>query len=267
MADNKDELAARRLFRKRLDELATQYPQLIEPVQQERLAVALHPAEEIGAMARIPIGRGRGRPKGSGSIGADQVRLTVRIPRALFDRLEAYAEGRRFYRAGEGPKLAGCVREALEHYLVCPDKRQTKIVVPSALDSAQTANDALVENRQAEMFREAGNQVDGIPALERQASEEVSAGIDLPEGGEVEREGRGTGTEPEGNIRQTENRAIEPTVPSFDTAKYELGKLCPRGHDYHGTGKSLRRLPRHVCLQCDAEGARERRKARRQAVM
>jgi hypothetical protein len=55
-------------------------------------------------------------------------------------------------------------------------------------------------------------------------------------------------------------------VPTFDTTKYVLGKLCPRGHDYHGTGQSLRRLPRSVCLECDAEWARDRRRAKRQVT-
>jgi hypothetical protein len=55
-------------------------------------------------------------------------------------------------------------------------------------------------------------------------------------------------------------------IPAFDTTKYVLGKLCPRGHDYHGTGQSLRRLPKFVCLECDAERARERRQAQRKAT-
>src|SRR5262249_37785388 len=54
-------------------------------------------------------------------------------------------------------------------------------------------------------------------------------------------------------------------VPAFDTTKYVLGKLCPRGHDYYGTGHALRHLRRHVCLTCDAEQARARRKAQRKA--
>ena len=52
-------------------------------------------------------------------------------------------------------------------------------------------------------------------------------------------------------------------VPVFDVGKYVLGTLCPRGHDYHGTGQSLRHRRRHVCLACDAEQARARRKAQR----
>jgi hypothetical protein len=54
-------------------------------------------------------------------------------------------------------------------------------------------------------------------------------------------------------------------VPAFDVGKYVLGKLCPRGHDYHGTGHSLRHRRRHVCVTCDAEQARARRKAQCQA--
>jgi hypothetical protein len=41
MADNKDELEARRWFRLRLDELAQQYPHLTSPASQERLSTEL----------------------------------------------------------------------------------------------------------------------------------------------------------------------------------------------------------------------------------
>jgi Helix-turn-helix domain len=59
--------------------------------------------------------------------------------------------------------------------------------------------------------------------------------------------------------------AVHDQVPAFDTRKFSLGQLCPRGHDYAGTGQTLRRLPRHVCPACDAEQARERREAKRHA--
>ena len=35
----------------------------------------------------------------------------------------------------------------------------------------------------------------------------------------------------------------------FDETKYYLGKLCKRGHDYDGTGKSLRYMS-HNCVEC-----------------
>jgi hypothetical protein len=53
-------------------------------------------------------------------------------------------------------------------------------------------------------------------------------------------------------------------VPPFDTSRFVLGKLCPRGHEYYGTGKTLRRLFRHVCPACDVERTRAARKAKRE---
>jgi hypothetical protein len=55
------------------------------------------------------------------------------------------------------------------------------------------------------------------------------------------------------------------TGVEYDTEKYMLGKLCPRHHDYQGTGQSLLYKRNHVCLACDREKTRERRQARRKA--
>jgi hypothetical protein len=55
-------------------------------------------------------------------------------------------------------------------------------------------------------------------------------------------------------------------VPPFDTRKFVLGKLCPRGHEYYGTGQTLRRLFRHVCPACDVERTREARQAKREGT-
>ena len=52
-----------------------------------------------------------------------------------------------------------------------------------------------------------------------------------------------------------------PGVPSYDSAKDVLGKLCPRKHDYQGTGQTLLRLPQRVCRLCENEVKRERRQA------
>jgi hypothetical protein len=75
-------------------------------------------------MPRHPTGRPVGRPRGTSKLGTVK-RVTVHLPDALYARLEAYAEGRRFARGGS-PQLPTCVREAIEHYLICPQKRQTQ---------------------------------------------------------------------------------------------------------------------------------------------
>jgi uncharacterized protein with PIN domain len=38
----------------------------------------------------------------------------------------------------------------------------------------------------------------------------------------------------------------------YDSQKYQLGKLCKRGHDYQGTGRSLR-YKYYVCVECKRE--------------
>jgi len=48
-------------------------------------------------------------------------------------------------------------------------------------------------------------------------------------------------------------------IPSFNTDKCYLGKLCPRGHDYAGTGQSLRNLKGSYCLACNTEQVQAKR--------
>jgi hypothetical protein len=75
--------------------------------------------------------------------------------------------------------------------------------------------------------------------------------------------------------KATAVRVPEPLAPAFvsdsnalpyDTSKHYLGKLCPRRHDYNGTGQSLLRKTNHLCLACDRERAKERRQARHAAA-
>jgi hypothetical protein len=56
------------------------------------------------------------------------------------------------------------------------------------------------------------------------------------------------------------------TVPTYDTSKHYLGKLCPRRHDYNGTGQSLLRKTNHLCLACDCERAKARRQAKQRGT-
>ena len=177
-------------------------------------------------MPRKPTGRGRGRPLGSGQLGIegiDQKRLTIRLPMSLYEALEALAGQEHYTR--EEPDMARCVREALEHYLACPHRRQTKNVPHVSLaDNRQTRNTP-------ETLGDIRWQTENVP-------------------------------EPLGdNKRQTEK-----STPVYDNTKYVLGKLCPRGHDYQGTGQSLLRRVNLGCLECDKEKARERRQQKLQGA-
>src|SRR5687768_11450329 len=56
--------------------------------------------------------------------------------------------------------------------------------------------------------------------------------------------------------------------PGLDVTRYRLGKLCPQGHDYQGTGQSLRRQRQGDCVECGRVAKRAKRargKAKREA--
>ena len=41
------------------------------------------------------------------------------------------------------------------------------------------------------------------------------------------------------------------SITDFDPTRFKLGTLCKHGHDWNGTGKSLRCVkPRHDCVEC-----------------
>lgn len=55
------------------------------------------------------------------------------------------------------------------------------------------------------------------------------------------------------------------SLPPFDSARFYLGSLCKYGHDWHGTGRSLRRIASNDCPDCERQRQRPRYKARAKA--
>ena len=64
-------------------------------------------------------------------------------------------------------------------------------------------------------------------------------------------------------LASTPETPIEPLA--YDQKRFFLGSLCARGHDFHGTGQSLRRKDGRSCYRCHLDKAAERREERRQA--
>jgi signal transduction histidine kinase len=54
--------------------------------------------------------------------------------------------------------------------------------------------------------------------------------------------------------------------PHFDRAKYLLGKLCKRGHEWGTTGRSLLSVHGHTCKECKVEYKRRKRTEQLQPV-
>lgn len=176
-------------------------------------------------MPRRPTGNPRGRPKGTGRLG-EQTRLTVRIPTEISARLALFAEGRSFTRGT--PQLAGCVREALEHYLACPHKRQTGNIPVS--DNDVNGQTSIVPALPVEP-RESQRERISLPIHEQREPDAVS----VPARGE-----------PGEDTRQTEN-----SPPAYDASTYMLYRLCPQGHAYGETGQSLVRRDSLLCVVCE----------------
>jgi hypothetical protein len=205
-------------------------------------------------MPRKPTGRPRGRPAGTGQLNNPK-RITVWLPGDVYDKLEAYADGRHYHR-GE-PQLAVCMRELLMHALACPYKQQTQNIPVLHGDN----------NRQIEtvlsVSQDNYEQIETITAVpENNYYEQTQI---VPSVSENIYEQIETVHTPAENIsRQIEIVTDQSdTVPAYDTTRYYLGKLCPKGHDFGGTGLSLLRKHNQRCRECENEGRREKRKAKR----
>jgi Arc/MetJ-type ribon-helix-helix transcriptional regulator len=207
------------------------------------------------------------------------IRLTPEIEALVSDRVR------------QGARVSDIVREALEAYLGArPTARPTQETSASAraTSTAATMGDAVSDIRSA-MMSDVSDIRQRLGHLEQRV-EALSASVrhsravsDTPEtlgmppvqASDTVSDNRQTLEEtisstPIGRLSDT-HAPVSPglsdtDVPAFDPNKFVLGKLCPRGHEYHGTGKTLRRVFRHVCPACDVERTREARQARRDAA-
>jgi hypothetical protein len=202
-------------------------------------------------MPRKPTGRPRGRPAGTGQLDNPK-RITVWLRGETYDKLESYADGRHFHR-GE-PQLASCMRELLEHALACPYKNQTQNIpvlhgnINRPIENIPPApqnNYEQIETITAVPENNYYEQIESVPLVTENISRQIE---NVPV------------------VAENNNGQIE-TVPPYDTATRRLSdKLCPRGHDYRGTGKSLLSRRNNGCLECEREKSREKREAKRQAL-
>ena len=105
-----DELAARRWFRQRLDELVEQHPELQTLEARERLATELaRQAREGEDMAENSTVK-RGRPKGTTTATVELETVSFKAPVAFMARVRAYAKQHR-------QSISELVRDGLEERL------------------------------------------------------------------------------------------------------------------------------------------------------
>jgi hypothetical protein len=219
-----------------------------------------------------PTGRPRGRPKTK-----EYVTLMARVDVALADRVKRYA---RLHRQPLSVVLRDALTLLMDEYPSGADLRAPHRVAEHEFlsdryespldtlvgetDSAGLAdllsdtNNFAIETIMSDMNRGLGylsdtNENNGILSDANRDKEILSDAKPAP--ADIAPD-RNTGAE--GQLLSTPELV-------FDATKHILGKLCPRLHDYEGTGQSvLRRTNRH-CILCDREKFRERQQAKRQA--
>ncbi len=206
-----------------------------------------------------PTGRPRGRPKTK-----EYVTLMARVSQDLADRIKVYRSHKR-------QTMSDVLRDGLEllleqeHAQAPPYVYDRKGEKPSIMsDTKDKSANIMSDRKEAVTVNMSDTKEERAGKPQRTRSAKVSdrkrdkAGITSDRKGDVppmasDTKERHTASTPEPAILSDTN------MPTFDPSKYSLGKLCPRGHDYHGTGQSLLRLPQQHCRQCDTEQKRERR--------
>ena len=179
--------------------------------------------------------------------------LTARIPQALVEAVKHSA-------SLHCSTMSDIIRESLQRYL---DAERTG----SLVDSQQQVLQGQTEVIQEVLQQVLQGQTEVIQEVRRLLAPWEQARDALPVQGqtEVRHEARspevGSAEVLQG---QTEVRP-QTTIPPFDPARFQLGRLCVGGHAYHGTPHTLYRLPKMVCPQCDAARARARRAAKQAA--
>jgi hypothetical protein len=175
--------------------------------------------------------------------------VSVRIPRELFDQLEARVRERR-------TTLTEALLEGARLWIDTPaDPRELL-----------SSNDNTVIRELEEMIRAAVEKEIGKLNTFMESARDVLKPAPTP--------AQPVEPEPEPDISYDGNTVLHvgremeqeaaPTPPPYDTSKYYLGKLCKHGHNYHGTGQSLLYRRNRRCVECDKWEARRRRLAKRQ---
>ena len=162
-------------------------------------------------------------------------RITIRVPLDLLTTLESHL------RPGEA--LSDIVRQELQDYV----RRM------SDAGSARTSDgpsDTTPPGDILTWMREMTQRLEELSDAVRH----LAAPQPLP---------RTPGRKPQPRV--TRSIELDAAIPPYDTTKYLLGRLCPRGHEYAQTGKTLLRMPGFHCRQCEAQLAKERRAAQRES--
>jgi hypothetical protein len=244
-------------------------------------------------MLYTPTGRPVGRPKTK-----DYRTISLKIPQDLVARVQAYARTHR-------QSISELIRDGLEWRITEGDPRSAGGTVPqgSAQDAAayswntempasqepavyswNTEIPAFVRDSaalsgvlQAILATEARQEAQ-IHALAQALAHRAEAPTpfeysgnttSLPEGpprAHAATQAAETRQTPHATQAESGNTVVQDTEPAFDAARFLLGPLCQKQHNYDGQGHSLRqRGGKHECVACKNARSRAYKERQRQA--
>ena len=171
--------------------------------------------------------------------------LAVKLPAQMIDEVRRYA-------ALHGMSISEVIREGLDIRLHGP--QQSSEYSGNTIISAPTVTMlmrlATTLTTAAEQLRSACTGVLVPEGEERQSTSEPQSS-----NGNTLSTAPYTAPQPEPQADTQQSEAC----PHFDRAKYLLGKLCKRGHEWGTTGRSLLSVHGHTCKECKAEHKRRKR--------
>ena len=212
-----------------------------------------------------PTGRAPGRPKTK-----DYVTLVARVPAELVALVKQYA------RTHDQP-VAELIRDGLVWRIGDGDPRGAGVYLdgragdeaPSLADLADVP--LLLHDVRALLARQEAQIAALAQALAHQRKRvrpDVSymntTPMPLPAAVVSDEEHPGREDGPPQGLAQAP-RAVHGEGTAYDPTKFYLGTLCPKGHDWGGTGQSLLRKHNQRCRACENAGKKARRQATRQA--
>jgi len=233
-----------------------------------------------------PTGRPRGRPKTK-----EYVTLMARVPQELADRVQRYA-------GLHQQPISVVLRDALEVLLeedryhpflsdmnrasdtlsdtkaesarIMSDRKEAQADIVSDMNADTPAPRAVTPPRTRSAKVSDTKEVE--PAILSDMKEDVPPIVSYTKGDDRTPDGHEippammSDTKADQAESPPEPAILSDTnIPAFDTSKYSLGKLCPRGHAHGTTGQSLLRISNRHCILCDREKWHEKYGPRRQA--
>ena len=156
------------------------------------------------------------------------ISVSLRIPRAVYEQAQQRVQQRRM-------TLTEALLEGLQLWLETPTDPRELFVSDNSNTVMQQLQAMVTATVQAELAKLL-NMALPLPTPDRP-----------PTNNDIRYDDGNT-------ILQTES-----PQQGFDATRYRLGTLCPQGHDYQGTGHSLRRQHNGDCVECGKLAKRAKR--------